>query len=329
MLLIALLELGCSAAEEGKGLEPTSDRQSTEEIKDPFQKVGRVRTKKLRESSGLVASFYRRDAFWTINDSGHSAVVYCLNQQGELLATVECQTGENRDWESLTRCTLDGEQYLVVADVGDNLARYPSCRLYFFPEPKFETGAEPPTIDVMPIGIELCYSDGARDCEAVAIDPQTNDIWFFEKMIQLNLRRRPQVYRIAADQWLPRLTEASVAQADSPKQAGNNSFTKALTAQRVGTMNHSFITGAEFSPNGVQLVIRTYTYAAHFQISAEQNWAAHFLELKPTLLALPIQKQGEAITFFPDNDSWLVSSEGVQQPLWLIDSRTSLAQAQK
>jgi len=246
-----------------------------------------------------------------------------------LLATVEFQTGENRDWESLARCKLDGEQYLVVADVGDNLARHPRCQLYFFPEPKFERGAEPLAIGLTPIAIEFCYSDGARDCEAVAIDPKSNDIWLFEKMMQLNLRRRPQVYRIAADQWLPRLTEASVAGVDSPKQVDNGSSSRALVAQRVGTINHSFVTGAEFSPNGDQLIMRTYSYAIHFQISAKQNWAAHFLELQPTLLALPVQKQGEAITFFPNNDSWLISSEGVQQPLWLIDSQTSLAQARK
>jgi hypothetical protein len=300
---------------------------------DLFRQTGVVKPAEIQESSGAAVSFHSPNAFWTINDSGHSASVYCLSFTGDLLATVDLEGAQNRDWESMSRFTMSGKHYLVVADIGDNLSRHDRCRLFIFREPKLEILANPPTLKIAPIAIEFNYPDGSRDCESIAIDPATNDIWLFEKLMQLNFRRKPHVYRIPSADWLSRLTQAVPHDPHlAPQKTGPRSDAESpnpLTAQRLGAMNHRFITGGEFSPDGNQLVLRTYTHAIYYQKRENDTWAEQFFKLQPVMLPLPIQSQGEAITFSPDSRSALVTSEGVRQPIWLLNLAAILAEAQK
>jgi hypothetical protein len=296
-----------------------------------FRQTGLVKPAEIQESSGAAASFHSPNAFWTINDSGHSASVYCLSLTGDLQATVALEGAQNRDWESMTRFTLASKHYLVVAEVGDNGSRHDRCRLYIFQEPKIENAKKPLTLKIVPIAIEFNYPDGSRDCESVAIDPATNDIWLFEKLMQLNFRRKPHVYRIPSKDWLPRLSKAVPNDPHlAPQKTGPKSDAESpnrLTAQRLGAMNHRFITGGEFSPDGNQLVLRTYTHAIYYQKRENDTWAEQFFKLQPVMLPLPIQSQGEAITFSPDSRSALVTSEGVRQPIWLLNLAAILAEA--
>lgn len=322
-MLGLMLGLGSCSAQD----QPTEELQA--QVIDHFRKTGIIKPTEIKESSGATASYHRPDAFWTINDSGHSAIVYCLSIEGDLLAAVSLDGANNRDWESMSRFAWDGKHYLVVADIGDNQSRYDRCLLYFFPEPLIEGAEKPLAVKIVPTAIEFNYPDGSRDCECLAIDPATNDIWLFEKLMQLNSRRKPHVYRIPSSAWLTRLTKKATSAA---QQIGGNSESESqsrLEATRLDTINHRFITGGEFSPDGNQLILRTYTHIIHFQKSETENWVEKFPKLKPTLLPLPIQNQGEAITFFPDSKSALVTSEGVRQPIWLIDLAVSLKEAKE
>jgi hypothetical protein len=77
--------------------------------------VSKMGKKKVPESSGLEMS--SDGNFWTHPDAGNDAVLYKVNQSGELLETMNVQGGKNNDWEDIAR----GEDgFLYLGDMGNN-----------------------------------------------------------------------------------------------------------------------------------------------------------------------------------------------------------------
>ncbi|RNI30790.1 hypothetical protein EFA69_06695 [Rufibacter immobilis] len=80
-----------------------------------LQEVSKMGKKTVPESSGLEAS--SDGNFWTHPDAGNDAVLYKINQSGELLETMNVQGGKNNDWEDIAR----GEDgFLYLGDMGNN-----------------------------------------------------------------------------------------------------------------------------------------------------------------------------------------------------------------
>jgi hypothetical protein len=285
---------------------------------DIFVKTGIVESDLIRENSGLARSHYLPDAFWCLNDSGNSSHVFCVSLEGKLLAKLELEGVQNRDWESMTRVSIPQGHFLIVGEVGDNISQHSQCHLFFFPEPEVEKQDEPVSLKARPLVISFVYQDGPRDCEAIAIDPVTNDLWLFEKIMQFDLRRKPGIYRLPAAEWLPR-----VAAAYSDATASNRTIAKDsshnITVKRIGNLNHRFVTGADFSPDGLQLILSTYTHALHFSRTPTQEWADVLKSDSATPIPLPIQRQCEAILFTPDSQAVIVTSEFVRQPIWKVE----------
>ncbi len=67
------------------------------------------------ESSGLEAS--TDGNFWTHPDAGNEAVLYKVNQSGELLETMNVQGAKNNDWEDVAR---GNDGFLYIGDMGNN-----------------------------------------------------------------------------------------------------------------------------------------------------------------------------------------------------------------
>lgn len=80
------------------------------------------------ETSGLVC--LDNGQFLTINDSGHSATVYQLDFQGQLLQQYDI-AADNRDWEAIT--IHQGQLWL--ADIGNNKGSRNGGDLYQLPLP--------------------------------------------------------------------------------------------------------------------------------------------------------------------------------------------------
>ncbi len=51
--------------------------------------VGEIKSKEIKESSGLAASKCTDDVFWTHNDSGDDAFIFAINSKGKKLATIQ------------------------------------------------------------------------------------------------------------------------------------------------------------------------------------------------------------------------------------------------
>ena len=171
-VVLLLLLAGCSNAEQPATLA--------------FEVAGRLEDAKIREASGLARSQREPGVLWIINDSGAKEILYAIDLTGASLGRTELKKSNNKDWEDLASFTLDGEPYLVVADIGDNDLRHKTRTLYFLKEPK--AGKDKTTVDWE---VRFRYPNGRRDAEAVAIDIEN------ERALVLSKRDiPPQLYEV-------------------------------------------------------------------------------------------------------------------------------------
>ena len=97
--------------------------------------AGNLENPNILEASGLARSQREPGVLWIIDDD-RKPVLHASDLSGAKLGTVDLRKSKLRDWEDLASFTLDGEPYLMVADIGDNLAARKKVRLYFAKEPR-------------------------------------------------------------------------------------------------------------------------------------------------------------------------------------------------
>ncbi|MEO0975136.1 MAG: hypothetical protein AAFX85_18765, partial [Pseudomonadota bacterium] len=101
----------------------------------PAGEIGRVTERRLGEISGLVASTTQPQVLWVINDSGNAPHLHAVDRKGAYLRGFPLRNVRNRDWEDLAGFVQDGQGFLVIAEVGDNRARYATSSLVIVAEP--------------------------------------------------------------------------------------------------------------------------------------------------------------------------------------------------
>ncbi len=99
------------------------------------------------ESSGIVASRANPGIYWTHNDSDNDLILFGIDETGKDVARFLLDA-RMEDWEDIACAKIDGKNYLIVADVGDNGAKRKYCKLHIFIEPVIAppgggNGAEP------------------------------------------------------------------------------------------------------------------------------------------------------------------------------------------
>ncbi len=246
-----------------------------------------LKTARIDEASGIVRSILNEGILWTHNDSGGEASLYAIDTQGNLIATLQLPGIKNRDWEDIAiyKEPKSGESYLYVGEIGDNSARYPSVFVYKVPEPLF-TDADSIYTAQSVEKIEITYEDGARDAEALFIDPHNADIYIISK-------REEQVglYRVQAP--------------DSKKPN---------KAVKTATLPLSWVTAADISPDGKKLLVKTYTSIWQYKLKRDKSGMV-VTEGKPKTLPYRVEPQGEAICFDKKGKTYYTLSEaGLDSP---------------
>lgn len=261
----------------GRDAPPTSEA--------PFlagARVGALRTEAIREASGLAASALHAGTYWLHNDSGDEARLFAVDSTGALRATVRIAGARNRDWEDIARRA----DTLFIADIGDNDAVHDAVDVYAVLEPRR-------LVDTLLTPLarhRLRYPDGPRDAEAFLVDPLTGD-WF------IVTKREPRAHLY----WL-----AAARRSDS-----------LLTLERiVGTLPLRRVTAADVSPDGSEVLLKTYDAVFHWKRVGEELLALTLFR-PPTPLPYRPEPQGEAIAFSATGDAYLTVSErdgrGAQQ----------------
>jgi hypothetical protein len=283
------------------------------------ERIGRIEDPRLVECSGLEASPTVADLFWAVNDSGNGPYLYALGGNGRSFGRVKVAGAQNRDWEALdTFLWQGGRPMILIADVGDNQARYHTHTLYVVPEPAFNgTPYAAASVAKVAWRIRFSYPDGNHDAEAVAVDTAG------QKVLVLTKRDNPPLLFE-----LPLIPPSGDEPVLAEKIARVGRIPPPSTADRLMPYGayHSQPTALDLSPDGRCAVVLTYKHAYLFERREAESWAAAF-SATPLLIPLPLPQQDsrlsqrEAICFANDGKALYVTAEGRNASIYRLSAR--------
>lgn len=261
--------------------------------------AARLQAPEVTEASGLAISSANPPFMWLINDSGGTPEIHLTGTDGTNRGKVTLKGVANTDWEDLAAFSLHGENYLLVADTGDNASQRQSCVLHILREPALPGAGKQLAATATPAWqIQFQYEGGPRDCEAVAVDAKAG------KIILLSKRTNP-----------PEVYELPLRPAKSGLQ----------TARKIGQAlvkapEHSVVpyrnqpTGLAIAADHSLAAVVTYYGVFLFPRQASESWADAFA--KPaTMLEPHLLPQAEAVALSKDGKRIHVASEGRDSPL--------------
>ncbi|MFT5139634.1 MAG: hypothetical protein ACI9CB_001280 [Rhodothermales bacterium] len=281
-------------------------------------KTGTLENSKLDEASGIQASWTREDRYFLHNDDG-KAEVFVINAEGADLGSFLVKGARNRDWEDISMVPTASGPLMVIADSGDNFAKFKSIWLYFFFEPNAdELGRYSGNVPLFH-AIELQYPDGARDCESIAYDSSSGKIYLLSK------RDKPAgIYSIPLDDALSKTQatlsfEGNLATLRPPNVSDTKIFGK-REGKWVSQPN-----GMDISQDGKIAALITYRSIYLFRRQDGEDWPT-VLARKPVEFIGPSSRTEEAIGFTNEGTSIMVTAEGRSAPVYRIrlDSETVL-----
>lgn len=134
----------------------------------------------LEETSGLAR---RGELLWTHNDSGGKAKIYAIDAEGQLIKQVGLKGGHNYDWEEMAH----DEQYLYLADIGDNFAQRETLKVHRVSWASIDAAPSDGEVDFETI--ELTIADkpsvtkdkNVHNFDFEALSSVGNELWLFSK----------------------------------------------------------------------------------------------------------------------------------------------------
>ncbi len=269
-MLACLLMAGCAAAEP-----------------PPARLSGLLLDAELDEVSGLAASPRHDNVLWLVEDGGNPARLHAISRRGRKRATFEVAGATTTDWEDLAAFELDGRAWLLIADTGDNGGLRRTAQLHVVAEPgQLDMPAGSNAAPLKPVwSIVFRWPDGARDCEAVAVDAARGQILLISKK-----REPPELFvlplrpgdGVQTARLLGKLVHAPHADADEQR------------ADPTQARIQSQVTGADLSPDGRTLAVLTYRQALLYSRRGNESWASAIART-PARRALPWLRQAEAL----------------------------------
>lgn len=226
---------------------------------------------RITESSGLAASRLHPGIYWTHNDSNDGPYLYAVDgASGRTVARITLRGIGSPRDVEAISVGPDGDLY--VGDIGDNLGgKWDHVWIYRLPEPKQLRDAT-----VTATQFNVVYADGPRDAEALMVHPKTGRVYIASKK-----------------------QGGGGALYEGPQHlstSGTNTFRKVAPIDL-------WVTDGAFSPDGSRLVMRSYFGARIYR------WQ----DGRPKDLGsvgVPIQQQGESVTFTLDGRTLMYGSEG-------------------
>ncbi len=258
----------------------------------------------LTEISGIVASRRTNGVYWVHNDSGDTARVFAIGADGRDLGEFVLSGATAIDWEDIAAGPGPAAAVasLYLADIGDNGGSRAAVQIYRVPEPAVNPAAAPgPPRTLGDVEhVALTYPDGPHDAEAFLVDPITGELFVVTKDLVGGVAR---VFRAPAD------------------LAGGS--TSVLT--QVATLSLGIgrgVTGADVTPDGDVVALRTYFSVVLFPRPAGQSLARAFSHASCPGKAPAFggrtpaaESQGEAIAFTHDGRGYVTVGEGVHPEL--------------
>lgn len=265
--------------------------------------------KAIAESSGIAPSSSSDRLVFTHNDSGDAPRFYAVDLRGCTVARYEVAGASATDWEDMASSRgPNGASTLWFGDIGDNLADRPSVQVYAVPEPTPQVPASgrgrcpaPKEKSVQATRYDLTYPDGPHDAEALMADTVTGRLYLVTK--PAGATGRPILYGAP-----PHLDPGHT-----------NPLRELAVLGLPGRPTPRLVTGADISPDGRFVVVRTYGDAYEWSVTDGDVAAA--MSGPPRRIDLPAQPQGESIAYTRSGEGLLVSSEDplhTSPPVYLV-----------
>lgn len=255
--------------------------------------VGTIADPAVDESSGLAASRRNPGLYWTHNDSGDEAFVYCLEASGASCGVWRVSGASARDWEDMAAGPgpQEGVPYLYLGDIGDNLADRDAVTVYRVPEPAVPAGGrastrQAPAATEAAEALRLRYPDRAHNAEALLVHPRTGDLYVVVK------EPGPAVY---------------VARA--PLRGGTTTTMEKLATLPAGATPRDQVTGGDISPDGTRVALSTYADGYELRLPAGATSFDAIWERSPVRFTLGLRPQGESIAYRLDGNAVVTTSE--------------------
>lgn len=251
----------------------------------------------------MVASRSTPGIFWVHNDSGDSARVFALRDDGVLLGEYPLTSASAVDWEDIAigLGPSTGKDYLYVGDLGDNLRVREFVTVYRFLEPETALNQSPITqsIDMLE-SFELRYPEApgtVYDCEAMFVDPANGALYLVSK--QADGQNTAYVFR------------ALTLNSDGP------TVLEEVASLPLGGTRFSKVTGADIRPGGGEVALRLYGGVKLWQYSGTPN-LGEVMASPSCAVLVRLELQSEAIAFGADGLDLYTTSEqanGERQPI--------------
>jgi hypothetical protein len=256
----------------------------------------------LAETSGLAASRTHPDTLWLVEDGGNPARLHAVSKRGRRLASMSIDGISNTDWEDLAAFELDGTRYLLIADTGDNGGLRRTLLLHVVPEPgTLGDGVLKPAWS-----IAFRWPDGARDCEAVAVDAARGQILLLSKKRNppelFVLPLRPRDAGLQTARRVGRLAGVPQASAEQRRVAPGRA-----------RLVHQ-VTAADVSPDGRTLAVLTYDALLLYPRGGAERWT-QAVARPPQIREVPWLHQPEAMGWASDGRGLYVTGEFSPAPL--------------
>ncbi len=273
------------------------------------RRTGTVESQTLDEISGLAVSRKTPGVLFALNDSGNPAQLHALSETGATLGqwTVKAR---NRDWEDMGNLSMNGKEYLVIGDTGDNQQTHADSTLYLLEEPSLDTPSS--TILVPFKTLRFRYEDGPRNVEAFAFN--ANTLYLISKEpIGADGPRPSHLYELQ----IPEHIDSTVLVA---RHTGNlplapTNLESRLAAAVAGVdLNHP--TALDFDTASNTAYVLTYRHVIRVVKGEQQSWAQAFSQSSERIHAHDL-KQAEALTVMPGKSVWF-TSEYLAAPLWAL-----------
>ncbi|MBU8975153.1 MULTISPECIES: hypothetical protein [unclassified Lysobacter] len=257
------------------------------------------------EISGLAASRRHRDVLWMHDDGGNPERLFAVSTNGTRLATFRVEGVTKTDWEDIAAFELDGKSYLLLADTGDNGGLRRSLQLHVIEEPeKIENARLRPAWS-----IAFRWPDGARDCEAVAVDAAREEVLLISKK-----RQPPELFGLPLR---PAGTALQTAQRMGMLAGVPQPSAEMLRRSPQRARLDSQVTAADLSPDGRTLAVMTYRWLLFYPRRGDETWGEAVARV-PRFEPLPWLPQAEALGWSADGRSLFATGEFVPAPLYRI-----------
>jgi len=217
--------------------------------------VAQVSGSLVPESSGICASHINPNTIWAHNDFSNHHSLFAISTIDGSVRRYPIVNGKNFDFEDIS-CgpgPIEGRGYVYVADIGDNNARrtwaWNPMTIYRVQEPNLSTLKEAGLSKWDKL--ELRFTDGPHNCEAMIFDPVSGRIIIVTKS--------------SGTIWV------------TPQKWGEGSTS--MTLQKVGRIKRmsGAITGMDISYDGKELVVKEYGSIRYFCMGTRQYdnpWSA-------------------------------------------------------